>query len=291
MAFVKRYEAVRLVEFKPEVFSFQDEVSFIIVCKDREDDGFVGLGDIGNRQAVLISAERNLVVCGEVAGRERVFRFLQPEINVQHPLFSRTERSRVISEGDFRRTLRGYFKPVHRALLHRLSVGEQFPVKAVCRKVTEEILIVYGYGGLGKVGRRSPDGLVDVAHFVCVRVRFPVGTDESVVAEILVLVHIISVEVSGIAVEHFALCIELSRGLVHEVPDESALEGRIFAHEVPVFLEAALGVAHRVGVFAQNQRLAGIVAAIFLAGVVAVVHRTIYVGVFVVSGSFILDRP
>ena len=42
--------------------------------------------------------------------------------------------------------------------------------------------------------------------------------------------------------------------LVHPVPDGGAHNGRIGVYHLPVFVQVANGAAHRVGVFAHNER-------------------------------------
>ena len=44
------------------------------------------------------------------------------------------------------------------------------------------------------------------------------------------------------------------QGLVLEVPNEAALVGRVFAHQIPILFEAAHGIAHGVGIFALDER-------------------------------------
>ena len=72
------------------------------------------------------------------------------------------------------------------------------------------------------------------------RIQYPVRTDEAVVAEILVFVYIISVEVTRISVYLLAAAVFPAVGLVYKIPDESSLVCRIFAYDVPILLESSL---------------------------------------------------
>ena len=71
--------------------------------------------------------------------------------------------------------------------------------------------------------------------------------------------------------------------LIHEVPDITALILRIFAHQIPIFLEATHRVAHGVSIFTLDQRTRIIVLRISLAALVAVVHGTEDVGLAVLT--------
>ena len=123
-------------------------------------------------------------------------------------------------------------------------------------------------------------------------IGLPVGAHQSVVAEVLV-VDVIRVEVSAVSIDGFALVIGPPQGLVHKVPDKAALELGILAGKVPILLESALGVAHRMGVFAQNQgpRLA-IVKAVLLHPFVVHIHQRGDVSLSLRIGvsPFILNR-
>ena len=64
--------------------------------------------------------------------------------------------------------------------------------------------------------------------------------------------------------------------LVHEVPVVTALELRILADKLPILLEVAAGVAHRVVVFALDKWPVLLrVLAIALTAVYRLIHRAI----------------
>ena len=132
------------------------------------------------------------------------------------------------------------------------------------------------------------DVLVDSPHFVSVGVGLPVGAHEPVVAEVAVG-RVVGVEVASVGVYHRTVVSRPPYGLVHEVPDEASLIFRIFPHYVPVFPESALGVAHRVSVFALDQRLPlRRVFAVAYAAVISEVHGAVDVAFPVISGLLVL---
>ena len=121
-----------------------------------------------------------------------------------------------------------------------LTIFQYFPFQCVCRQVTEEVFVVYLDFSLCQIARSSPDVLVEVLYLVCMRIRFTVRTDKSVVTEVLVARIIHAVEGAGISINHLAVLACPADRLVYEVPDESTLIFRILANQVPVFFESTL---------------------------------------------------
>ena len=122
------------------------------------------------------------------------------------------------------------------------------------------------------------------------RVGNAVRADQAVVAEVGVG-SVIAVEVAAVGIDHHAVLALPADGLVHEVPDEATLELIILAVEVPVLLEATLGVAHRVGILALDERLGHLrVGRIADDSLVAGVHRAVDVGLAVDRCALVLDR-
>ena len=103
---------------------------------------------------------------------------------------------------------------------------------------------------------------MDVADLDELRGHVAEGIDDAVHAERPVVRHL--VVVSAVGEEALALArlrahavSLLPDGLVDPVPDAAAHQRRVGVDDVPVFLEVADGVAHRVGVLAHDVRLAG----------------------------------
>ena len=138
-----------------------------------------------------------------------------------------------------------------------------------------------------EVEGRAVDVLIGVFHLVGARMRIAERVEPSVAVEVVVVGLV--PEVAAVS-KPLALFVRLPDRLVHEVPDEAALEGRILLREVPVLLDAAVGVAHRVRVLAEHERLLRRVLHIVLAAGRRRVHRTHDVGVVAVHRALVLNR-
>ena len=123
------------------------------------------------------------------------------------------------------------------------------------RGIQEIKVIFYGQDfPLGVVG--GPKRPVDVLVLEKSRVRAPVGVDQSVQAEVRVMLQL-SV-ISAVEKDVFAgRCFALVDGVVAPLPDKAAAESGIDFRQVPVFFEVAGAVAHGVAVFHQQERLVG----------------------------------
>ena len=106
-----------------------------------------------------------------------------------------------------------------------------------------------------------------------------VGGDHAVGVE-RVVGGVVIIEVAAVEERHAAVGLVAGERLIDEVPDEAALIAGVFAHEVPIAGEAAHRVAHRVGVFALDERTRRVRRAVALAPVVVDVHRAHDVGAF-----------
>src|SRR3712207_2444254 len=114
-----------------------------------------------------------------------------------------------------------------------------------------------------------------------------VGTDESVVAEVVVR-SVVLVEVASVAVYLYTVFVLPPARLVDEIPDESALILRILAYDVPIFLESSFGVSHRMRVFALDERFVDIAFAIVDASFIVSVHGAVDVGELTGACLFVL---
>ena len=80
--------------------------------------------------------------------------------------------------------------------------------------------------------------------------------------------------------------------LIHEVPDKASLVFRVFAHQIPILLEATTAVTHGMTVFTLNERLGrSRVRSIAFAPVVRGIHRTHDITRCSAAGLLILHRP
>ena len=135
----------------------------------------------------------------------------------------------------------------------------------------------------------GPYILIFVAHLVHMGVGHTVGTDESVAIEVVVG-GIVVVVVAAIGVDGAPLSVLSVQCLVDKVPDESALELGIAAHEVPILLESATRVAHGMVVLTLDEwfLVLGLVAlGIILAPLLRGIHRAHDVGI----GAFVCLLP
>ena len=82
--------------------------------------------------------------------------------------------------------------------------------------------------------------------------RGTVGEYQTIEAE-LPIVRLIT-KVSAVRPERVTLFVLLRQGLIDPVPDKPALQARMIAKRLPVFRKPTKAVAHRVGVFAEDQR-------------------------------------
>ena len=72
-----------------------------------------------------------------------------------------------------------------------------------------------------------------------VRVRLTIRINQSVAAEIVVA-GIKIIEIASVCINHLVVFTIPADTLIYEVPDESSLIFRVFADDVPVFLETTL---------------------------------------------------
>ena len=187
--------------------------------------------------------------------------------------------------------LRSHVEAFDRAAQHGPSVGGDLPEKAVGRKVGKEVFVIDVHDALFQIAGRGVDRPVLVLHFVGVGMPRAVGGQYAVAAEGAVG-GVDGVVVAAVAVGQPPFGVAPCEGLVGEVPDKPALIFRFATYHVPILLESAQRIAHGVGVFALDKRFRGIVGEVFLALVVAPIHRADDVGVVVpvVRGLLVLHR-
>ena len=101
--------------------------------------------------------------------------------------------------------------------------------------------------------RLNDDILVVVFDLLQLGGRLPVGEHDPVAAENAVVRPV--VPVSAVQQRFLSEPVPARHRLVDEVPDESALVQFVLIRQLRVFVHGAVGIAHRVGVFAQDERL------------------------------------
>ena len=191
---------------------------------------------------------------------------------------------------------------VDHSVLHGLSVNIEAPHQSVVLQATEEVLVVDLDFPLLQVNFRCPDALVLVGNLISMRIQLAVWTDDSVAVEVVVrrvvavvvatvgVVYLVQLGVGGELVNLQAHRLHgfAVQSLVYKVPDVSALELGIFADKVPILFETTTRVAHRVVIFALDERLlVFVVLGVGLRTPRGVVHRAEDVGVATISASLL----
>ena len=92
--------------------------------------------------------------------------------------------------------------------------------------------------------------LIDILHFVVVRMWLTVWGNQSVDAEWPVIGFISKIAAIGV----IAVALQ---SLVHPVPDGGTTDAGVSIDDIPVLLQVAAGVSHGVGIFAHHERLVG----------------------------------
>ena len=163
----------------------------------------------------------------------------------------------VESERDFGISVRRHRRETQRAVRDFLSVQSQAVVGPdIGRQIKEIQIIPYGQHAFRRIVGCT-ERTVDILEFQQTCVGRSVGIDESVQAEIVVVLKF--AVVSAIPVHGFAVFGDsLVDSVIAPFPDISAAQTRIFLCQIPVFLKVSGAVAHGMTVFDQKERLLGI---------------------------------
>ena len=240
------------VELNPELFASNNQVVVILVINYRL-HGFhivhhhivqiyIGSLEWINHQLLF----RHLIV-----DRQQSVSLLQPKAHIEQPFTMFTGFS--IIELNSYRLLWSDVQVIHPTSLLHFSVVYQLPTHVVVRKISEEVFVIHTDDAFIGIHHFCPNVLVVVAHLIHVRVRHTVRADQTIVTEILVA-GIKLIEVSTIRINHFAILFPTDR-LINKVPDKATLILRILTNDVPILFESALGVTHRMSIFALYERL------------------------------------
>ena len=186
-----------------------------------------------------------------MTGREQAFGVLQLISHVKQPFGTLANITDWKLHLDS--LLRSYVQVFHAPAAHHLSCFQHLPFQIICRQVAEEIFVENADFTILDVCRICPNVLIEIAYFVHVRIRYAVRANQTVVAEIEVR-SIETVKVTAVCINHLSVLSRPANRLIDKVPNESALILRIFADEVPIFLETAFRVTHGMGIFTLNER-------------------------------------
>ena len=155
----------------------------------------------------------------------------------------------------------------------------------------EEVLVVDLDGAILQPLVGNPGILVIILHLVGMGIEPAVRGDDAVAVEVVVAGSIAAV-VATISEDLLTRNGTLvAQTLIDEIPDIAALILRVLAHEIPVLLEAADGVTHSVGVLTLDQRTGIVAQGIFLAVLIAHIHRAGDIREAAVEGrTLVVDR-
>ena len=152
----------------------------------------------------------------------------------------------------------------------------------------EEVLVVDLDGTVLQPLVGNPGILVIILHLVGMGIETAVGGDDTITVEVVVgggIAAVVATESEDLLASDLAL---VAQTLIDEVPDIATLVFRIGADDVPVLLESTHRVTHGVGILALDQRTGVVALRIFLAVLVAIVHRTEDVGLALTACLLIL---
>ena len=275
------------IEFHAEVFTVYNQI-IPIVFLNLGNNGFYidGFYVFQFKRRSLVSIQHELVFSYSISGRQYTFFLFQAISHVQEPLFALTNLTQV--KLNLSCLVRCNVQVLDTSAANGFSVGQYNPLHVISRKIAEEVFVVDIDFALCKVGRCGPDVLIVVTYFIHVRIGHTIGVDKSVVAEVVVG-SIETVEVASVSIDGYAIFTFPTYRLIDKVPNETTLQVRILADEVPIFLESALRVTHSVRIFTLYQRLRQIVAlSVFFHMSVVGIHRTVNIGKFITMCLLVL---
>ena len=132
--------------------------------------------------------------------------------------------------------------------------------------------------------------LVHLLHLPDMGMQTPVRGHKTVGAEIGIIRHTDVAHVPSVTGNVPAILILDGESLVHPVPDKSALKLVVLVYQVPVVLQVARTVTHRVGILAKNQRSRIPLVDMAAQSPYPRIHRTVDIRDSLVSASLILHR-
>ncbi len=131
------------------------------------------------------------------------------------------------------------------------AVQLQPPVELLVVGVAEQVVAGDGQRQRGSVEGEA-EQLLRPLRFEQRRVRGAIREHQPVQAELAIVGCV--AEVAAVGPKFFAAFVAPDQRLIDPVPDKAALQARMCVERAPVALKAAEAVAHRMGVFAQDQR-------------------------------------
>ena len=163
------------------------------------------------------------------------------------------------------------------------AVLAHFPYELEVVERLEEVLVVDFKLAILQPLIGNPGVLIVVAHLVGMGIESAIGSNEAVAVEVMIGSGIAPV-VAAVGEDLLACDGALvAQTLIDEVPDIATLILGVLADDVPVLLEAAHGVTHRVGVLTLDERTGIVALGILHAVVVAQIHRAEDIGLAILA--------
>ena len=177
---------------------------------------------------------------------------------------------------------------IHLTVLNGLAVAFHCPAEGISFQSDEIVPVGDLYLVRGEGEWFEMDILQYLLHFVDVRVRGAVGSNQAVGTEVGVVDDAYKSHVAAKSPDVALVLVLDGKRLVHPVPNETALQLVVLVNQVPVVLEVTYTVTHGMGIFAENHG-AGITLVHVLAQPPdACVHGAIDVALRVVTTPFVL---
>ena len=177
---------------------------------------------------------------------------------------------------------------IHLTVLNGLAVAFHCPAEGISFQSDEIVPVGDLYLVRGEGEWFEMDILQYLLHFVDVRVRGAVGSNQAVGTEVGVVDDTYKSHVAAKSPDVALVLVLDGKRLVYPVPNETALQLVVLINQVPVVLEVSCAVTHGMGIFAENHG-AGITLVHVLAQPPdACVHGAIDVALRVVTTPFVL---
>ena len=170
--------------------------------------------------------------------------------------------------------------------LNHAAVAQKAPVKSEMAEGCEAIAIADAQFPF--TVQLEVNVLIDLLHFDELRRDVPVGRDDAVATEIIV----VRIVAKATAIVHIGLGFSpFAKALVHPIPDASAYHALAFElNVVPIFLKITDGIAHGVCIFAEEEGASLQIGLLIKPNhvVEAGIHTAVHVGNLV--HSFVMDE-
>ena len=183
--------------------------------------------------------------------RPESFRFLTERYPQNRTSPSRNDREsnrqnqlRTVTRCDLRKIL-----PTGTA---RLPIDRKCPAQFQIIQILKKIEVEQFDPAALRIQQSYPDRLRQLFKLKQSRMRRAVGPDKTVRAEVGIIRGV--AEISSICPVFFSVGTFLPDAMVHPFPDEAPLNALYMIKQLKIFLQPAIAVSHRMGIFTKNNR-------------------------------------